>query len=114
MINPGTYNISCPQGATFDQTFTVNVGGTALDLTGYTASMQVREAADSSTALISLSSDSGITLNGVAGTIDIVIASDITANIPAGSYSYDLELYSGSTVTRLLQGAFNVSGGVTR
>jgi hypothetical protein len=114
MINPGTYNITCPQGATWDKTFTVTVGGSALNLTGYTAAMQVRESADASSALISLTSSSGITLGGSAGTIQVVISSTASAALTAGSYSYDLELNSGSTITRLLEGSFNVTGNVTR
>jgi hypothetical protein len=114
MINPGTYNITCPQGATWDRTFTVTVGGTKLNLTGYTAAMQVRESADATATLISLTNGSGITLGGTAGTVDVVISSAVTAGVAAGSYSYDLELNSGSTITRLLEGSFNVTGNVTR
>jgi len=114
MINPGTYNITCPQGATWDKTFTVSVGGSPQNLTGYTAAMQVRESADASSALISLTNGSGITLGGTAGSIAVVISSTASAAIAAGSYSYDLELNSGSTITRLLEGSFNVTGNVTR
>lgn len=114
MINPGVYNIDCPQGASFDRTFTVTVGGTVLNLTGYTAALQVRSGADATDALISLTSGSGITLGGTAGTVQVAITSTVTAGVAAGSYAYDLELYQGSGVTRLLQGAFNVSAGVTR
>ena len=63
---------------------------------------------------MSLTSGSGITLGGSAGTIGVAIAASVTSNIPAGSYAYDLELYVGATVTRLLQGAFIVSAGITR
>jgi hypothetical protein len=115
MITPGTYNLTCYQGADFDQTFTITQGGTALNLTGYTASMQVREAADSTAILLSLTSSSGITLGGTAGTVAVVITSAQSSAIPSGSYAYDLELISGSSiVTRLLQGGFSVSGNVTR
>jgi hypothetical protein len=114
MINPGTYNITCPQGATWDRTFTVTIGGTALNLTGYTAAMQVRDSAGAATALISLTNGAGITLGGTAGSVGVTIASTATAALSAGSYSYDLELNSGSTITRLLEGAFNVTGNVTR
>jgi hypothetical protein len=114
MINPGTYNITCPQGATFDRTFTVNVGGTALNLTGYTAAMQVREGAGAATALLSLTNGTGITLGGTAGTIGVTIAATASAALPSGSYSYDLELNSGGTITRLLEGSFNVTGNITR
>jgi hypothetical protein len=115
MINPGTYNITLWAGADFDQTFTITQGGTALNLTGYTSAMQVREAADSTATLLSLTSGSGVTLGGTAGTVAINITSAQSSAIPSGSYAYDLEIISGSNiVTRLLQGSFNVSGNVTR
>ena len=116
MINPGTYNITAYQGANFDRTFTITQGGTALNLTGYTSAMQVREAADSTATLLSLSTGgSGIVLGGTAGTIAVAVTATQSAAIPAGSFAYDLEITSsGGEVTRLLQGSFNVQGNVTR
>jgi hypothetical protein len=115
MINPGTYNITCYQGADFDRTFTITQSGTALNLTGYSSAMQVREAADSTATLLSLTAGSGITLGGTAGTITVAITSTQSSAIPAGSFAYDLEITSGAgQVTRLLQGGFTVSGNVTR
>jgi hypothetical protein len=115
MITPGDYDITCYQGADYDQSFTVSQGSTALNWTGYTANMQVREAADSTAYLLSLANGSGITLGGTAGTILVNISNAQSAAISAGSYAYDLELISGSSaVTRILQGAFNVIGQVTR
>jgi hypothetical protein len=61
-----------------------------------------------------LTSGSGIVLGGTAGTIVVEITATQSSAIPSGSYAYDLELTSGGTVTRLLQGAFNVVGNVTR
>jgi hypothetical protein len=115
MINPGTYNVVAYQGADWDRTFTVTQGGSALNLSGYTAAMQVREAADSTAFLLSLSNGSGITLGGTAGTIAVAITAAQSSAVNAGSYAYDLELTSsGGQVTRLLQGGFTVSGNVTR
>ena len=116
MINPGTYSMTVYAGADFDRTFTVTQGGTALNLTGYTAAMMVRDAVDgTATPLLSLTSGSGITLGGTAGTIQVAITNAQSAAIPAGSYAYDLEIISGSSaITRILQGAVNVSGNVTR
>lgn len=115
MINPGTYNITCWQGADYDKTFTVTQNGTALNWTGYQARMQVRDSSDATATLLSLTNGSGITLGGTAGTIAVAITSTQSAAIPAGAYAYDLELVSsGNIVTRLLQGAFIVSGNVTR
>ena len=77
--------------------------------------MQVREAADSTAYLLSLTNGSGITLGGTAGTIAVAITNAQSSAISAGSYAYDLELVAGAgTITRLLQGAFTVIGNVTR
>ena len=115
MINPGVYSITVWQGADYDKTFTVTQNGTALNWTGYSARMQVRNSSDATATLLSLTSGSGIVLGGTAGTIAVTITSTQSAAIPAGSYAYDLELVSsGNLVTRLLQGAFTVSGNVTR
>ena len=115
MITPGTYNITVWQGADYDKTFTCTQNGTSLNWTGYTARMQVREAADSTAYLLNLTDTSGITFGGTAGTIAVVITATQSSAISAGSYAYDLELISsGNIVTRLLQGSFTVSGNVTR
>ena len=115
MITPGLYDITCFQGADYDKTFTVSQDGTALNWTGFSARMQVRTGADASATLLSFSNGSGITLGGTAGTILLSITNAQSAAVPSGSYAYDLELISGSSaVTRILQGAFNVVGNVTR
>jgi hypothetical protein len=115
MINPGIYNVQCWQGADWDRTFTISQSGVPLNLTGYSAAMQVRESADADTYLLSLTNGTGITLGGTAGTITVAITSAQSSAIAAGSYSYDLEIVSnGGAVTRLLQGSFNVVGNVTR
>lgn len=115
MINPGTYNITCPQGATFDKTFSIALDGTPKDLTGFSAALQVRETFDSTSTVVSLTNGSGITLGGVLGTINVVISSTATAAIPAGYYSYDLEITSGAGVKdRLLEGKFVVTPEITR
>ena len=115
MINPGDYNIKCPQGATFDKTFTISTDGQPMNLTGYTAAMQVRETYDATSTGLSLTSGTGITLGGTAGTIAVLVSSTATAAIAEGFYQYDLEITSGGGVTdRLLQGKFVVTPQVTR
>ena len=116
MINPGSYNITVYAGADYDKTFTVTQNGSAINWTGYTARMQVRDSSDATATLLSLTTGgSGITLGGTAGTILVEITNAQSAAIASGAYAYDLELISnGSAVTRLLQGAFIVSGNVTR
>lgn len=112
----GSYNIVCDQGATFGLNLTYeDANGTAVNLTGYTARMQVRSKAEAATTILSLTSGSGITLGGSAGTIVISISAATTAGLTAGDYVYDLELVAPTAaVTRLLQGRFRVSAEVTR
>lgn len=112
MIDPGTYNIVCPQGATFDRTFTFQIDDEPVDLTGYTAAMQLR-AKPSSAAVLSLTSGNGITLGGDEGTIVVSITASQTAAIAAGAYYYDLELTLNDTVTRLIQGQFLLTPEIT-
>jgi hypothetical protein len=112
-----TFNITINQGATFELTVTwKDSAGTAINLTGYSARMQVRETYSSTSSVVSLTNGSGITLGGSAGTIAIVISATTTAALTAPfSGVYDLELVSaGGVVTRLLQGAATVSPEVTR
>ena len=85
------------------------------DLTGFSAALQVRETFDSTTPVVSLTNGSGITLGGVLGTINVIVSSSATSAIPAGYYSYDLEITSGAGVRdRLLEGKFVVTPEVTR
>lgn len=114
-MTPGKYNMICPQGATFAKQLTYAIDGTAVDLTTYTARMQVREKYTSKTAAISLTTENGgITLGGTAGTIDIYITDETTATISAKDYVYDIELISSGEVYRLLEGKFIVTPEVTR
>jgi hypothetical protein len=114
MISPANYNIKSYQGATYDLSLTYSIGGTAVNLTGYTAAMQVRENASSSATILSVTNGSGITLGGTAGTILVSISASTMGAAAPGFYVYDLELNSGSQVTRLIQGNFAIQAEVTR
>lgn len=87
---------------------------TPVNLTNYTAAMQVREAPSSGSAVISLTNGSGITLGGTAGSIAINVSATAMGAVAPGFYQYDLQLDSAGEVTRLLQGSFEVVAEVTR
>ena len=113
----GTYNMTCNQGATFKRTITwTNPNKTPINLTGYTARMQVRTSAAANTVVLELTTDNGrITLGGTSGTVDLLVAANVTANLTPALYVYDLEVVSGGgEVTRLVEGNFNVKAEVTR
>ena len=107
------YNIVCDQATTFALDFTIQTGNTLWDLTGYTATMTIRPFVGSNTTTLVLTNGNGITLGGAAGTVAIDISSTVTADLNPSRYSYDFVLNSGSVVTRLLEGKFIVTAGVT-
>jgi len=111
-----TADLCIPQGATFSRVVKWKADGTLVNLTGYTARMQIRQTAASATTTLALTTENGrIALGGSAGTITLSISATDTAAIAAGRYVYDLELVSaGGIVTRLLQGVVTVSANVTR
>jgi len=111
-----TYDILIEQGATYSQVITYKDNGVAVNLTGYTARMQVRATLESASTLVELTTaNSRIALGGTAGTITLTISATDTAALTAGRGVYDLELVSGSgIVTRLLQGVATISRIVTR
>jgi hypothetical protein len=113
---PGKYNIVCPQGSTYEQEFIYSINDVVVNLTGYTARMQVREKYTSTSAILSLTTENGrIVIVGSLGKITVNIPSATTAGITAKDYIYDLELVSSSNkVTRLFEGKFMVTPEVTR
>ena len=121
----GIYNITCQQGSTFARTITFKypdplsppADPTYLlwDFSGYTARMQVRRTIDSSTILISLTTENGrITLGGPTGIIELNITAADTATLTSSGV-YDLEIISNTgVVDRIMQGNFTLSQEVTR
>ena len=114
MISPANYNITAYQGATYDLNLTWAIGGTAVNLTGYSAAMDVRENVNSTATILRFTNGSGITLGGTAGTIAVTASANTMGSAIAGNYVYDLELSSGGQVTRLIQGGFAIQAEVTR
>lgn len=111
------YDITCDQGSTFSRVLTwKDSNGDPINLTGYTARMQLRVESTSTAAALSLTTENGrIALGGSAGTITLTIAAADTASLASGPYVYDLEVVSGAgVVTRLVMGGFLNRPEVTR
>jgi hypothetical protein len=113
-MNTANYNIVCPQGATLTTTFAWTNNSSAVNLTSYSASMQVRDTYTSASPVLSIVSPTNITLGGSLGTIAISVPASTTAGLVAKNYVYDLELQYSGVVTRLVQGKFVVTPEVTR
>lgn len=87
-----------------------------VNLTGFTARMQIRETVESTTVLHSLTTENGgITLGGAAGTIALTISATDTAAFTFDTAVYDLEVVSGGgVVTEIASGAVLMNNEVTR
>jgi hypothetical protein len=111
----GRYNFDCEQGQTFQRVLTLKQEGVPLNLTGYSAKMQVRKDFNSSTTIIELSTANGrILLGGSLGTVTLTLTATETFGI-ARSGIYDLEIVSPSNVeSRVIEGEFRLHPGVTR
>jgi hypothetical protein len=127
-MSAGIYNIIIEQGATVDFKIQYkDVSGSAVNLTGYGAGMQIRSnyADNNPTTYLTLSSSlasdgTGLNMNSASlGYIGIFISACSSSALNFNSARYDLEIYSGSVgscpiTTRLLEGQVNLSRETTR
>jgi len=104
----------CDQATTFNFQFQIKNDSTPWDLTGYTGVMTVRPFVGATTTTVVASTANGrMVLTALTGRINVTLDAATTAAIAAGRYAYDLVLDSGSSVTRILEGKFIVTGAVT-
>ncbi len=110
------HDLVIEQGSTFQTVITYkDSNNDIVDLTGYTARMQIRRRKTTDTPYLSISSDSEIVVGDAAGTLTITIPAATTAALDFKRAVYDLEVESaGGIVTRLLQGTVELNKEVTR
>lgn len=112
---PVTVNLTTRAGASRDLSLTWTEGGEPVDLTGWSARLQVRSSATSPTALLTLTSPSDILLGGAEGTIWAGLTPAQTDSLDAGTYKYDLRLDDGGgNVIFLVEGWLKVKEPVTK
>ena len=121
----GNYNMLCQQGASFARVIALEQPRTPTEqnpaeyeiypLANHTARMQVRRTVESTTPMISLTTENGrIAINSAAGLITLSISAADTAALTSSGV-YDLEIISsGGLVSRVIQGTFTLSLEVTR
>lgn len=113
---------------TDENTFTFTVSGTprtpatgtiqagqALDLTGYTATLQLNEQYDSTTPIDTLTTAGGeIVITADTGTIDITIDEFVTTDYDFDEGSYDLEIVKSGEVFKIMRGSVKLLKQVKR
>jgi hypothetical protein len=134
---PARHDITSNQGETLNLHLSyTDSNDSVIDLSTYTADLQVRRTHYSSDKLLHLTGTTsgfggatagitgatgGIYLNrnagntgGETGGILIVAGATGTSLVPGGKHLYDLEINSNGTVTRLIEGRFECPSEVTR
>jgi hypothetical protein len=113
----GKYNLVIEQGSTFRQVFYwKNSDETPINLSGYTAKLQMRPSQSSTNILLELSTENGgITLTELDGKIELYLAANVTKNLTWSTAVYDLELTQSETeVHKLVRGGVSITKEITR
>ena len=104
-------NITIDQGTTFSTDLTLtDEFGDNLDLTGYTASSQMRKWYTSSNAAATFTT----AVNVSTAAVTLSLNANQTGTITAGRYVYDVEITNGTTTSRIVEGIVTVTPQVTR
>lgn len=115
-MNPGRYNITVYNGTTFSLAPSWIINNVPVNLTGYSADMQVRDV--SNNLIVEMSTANGrAVITAATGTITFTLTATETSavNLPAGTYSYDINLTApDTTVYKILQGVFVVNASVVQ
>jgi len=105
-------NLTIDQGATFSSDVTVkDANGNAFDLTGYTAAAKLAKGFASTRTRTDFTTT--IAADATSGVVTLSLTATQTAALDAERYVYDLEITSGATVTRVIEGIISVRPQVT-
>lgn len=109
----GYTNIKIESGATFSIEMELNnADGSNLNLTGYTGACKIRSSYYSNFNVYSLTVS--VVSPATDGKIILSASSTETAAFKPGRYVYDVEITSGSSVVRVLEGIAEVKPNATR
>ncbi|MGL5113588.1 MAG: hypothetical protein ACRC6O_13225 [Flavobacterium sp.] len=117
-------NITCTNNTTFVlNTVFYDENRNLIDLTGFTAKMQVKTSDGCSEGeegcpklILELSTENGrIVLGGAAGTVNFIVDEAVMSPISCGRYFYDCIIDTGSTKIDYFKGVKNfiIQGGIT-
>jgi len=111
------HRIKVQQGAAFKLNVQAqNADKSAMNLTGYSARMQIRASATDPSILMEASTaNTYITINGPGGVVMINVPATITDPMTWTDGVWDLEIFTNTTdIIRLAEGSASLSPEVTR
>jgi len=105
-------DVTCRKGDTFELEFTFSDdAGDAIDLTGYTWKMDVKETDTSSSDVIA---DSSFSYTGTGlGVLTITASASVMAAVSGGLYVYDLQSTNSGVVKTWVYGIFKINEDVS-
>ena len=125
-MSAGRYSFVIEQGSTLNLELQYrDSNGNPIDLTDYSGRMQIRPSPGSPTLYITLSSSlqpdgTGLNFSGsngstppTSGSIGIYISAISSSALSFDTALYDLEIYSGSYASRILEGQIKLSKEIT-
>jgi len=112
-MSAGKYDIKIDQGSDFARQLVVKEGGSAKDLTLYSARAAMRT---SKTAAALSATFTCTIVDAAAGTLKFELSNAVTSTLDPGIYFYDLEIFTGgdAAVQRLLEGQVTVTPEITK
>lgn len=116
-MSAGIYNTIVDQGADWYVNFQyLDSNNDPIDLTDYTAELQLRSLPTTLIPALTLTTGDGITIDPLTATLEVHATADQTRSISAGFYYYDLEITApvSGIITRLVQGKIELNPEVTR
>lgn len=112
--NGSDIDMTLYQGKTVN--FTLTWGGSSpINITGYTARMQLRESFNATAKIAEFTTENGrISVGGANGIFTFSMTATDTAALPAVSGVYDIEIINGSSVYLAQSGKFMIAPEVTK
>ena len=109
-------DLTIEKGASFRKTFLwKDSDKNIIDLSGYTARMQIRTSVNSSTIISELTTENGgITITSLEGKIELYISDTDTSAISYNKGAYDIELIVGGEITKFSRGNVYIIEEITR
>lgn len=112
--NAELFPITLERGITRRISMTLSMRGEPVDLTGYTARLQVREDARSNDVMLELSTENGgIEIDGPDGLITLIFAAD-KAGVVTFAAEYDMVISEAGESVRLIYGPITPVQTITR
>ena len=101
-------NLTIYSGADFNAVFTVRTSaGSSLNFTNYTGKSNMKK------SVIVTANTFGVTLGTTDGKVTISMGSTVTSTLSEGRYLYDVNVSSGSTFFKIVEGNILVKTGIS-